>query len=323
MCYFRHLSLTFVLLSLLPLPAIGQPSSPAITRLDHKGWRRCVAFSPDGKTLATDSDDDSIRFWDVASGKQRFAIKADGSKTALTRLAYFPDGKTLASGGSAWGGAVKLWDVATGAEKQVVAKNPGGISVVVVSPNGELLAWSGGGKVELYDVKAGRAARAVKGSGAVDSAAFSPDGKLLATAHGGAVVRLWDLATGDMVREVAAGQTTATGSQAVAFSTDSQTMATASGKLRLWKVATGKEIAALGPADELVFCVAFSSDGRYVAAGTSHHALRVWDMKTHQEAYAWKDEPAASVAFSPDSKRLAFGSRAGRGVGLVELKPAK
>jgi WD40 repeat protein len=154
----------------------------------------------------------------------------------------------------------------------------------------------------------------------VDSVAFSPDGKLLASANGDRTVRLWQVATGKTIRDLPAGQTLATGSQAVAFSRDGSTLATVGQKVRLWKVATGEELAALRSAEEFYWCVAISPDGRLLAAGT-YEVLHVWSMATRKEVRCVQ-EPAVSVAFSPDGRWLAFGRGFGRGqdgAGLVEI----
>src|SRR5207253_9424736 len=112
----------------------------------------------------------------------------------------------------------------------------------------------GGGRNHLHRWQLSREARRLSAPAAVGSVAFSPDSTLLATASGGGIVRLWDVATGTTVRDIPARQTTATGSQAVAFSPDGAIIATASRQVRLWNVATGEELAALGPADETPFC---------------------------------------------------------------------
>lgn len=296
----------------------AESKPPKIMRVPHEGLRTAVAFSPDSKTLATGAQDNHVRLWDVATRKPRLAIAAHLAPAGVSRLAYFPDGKTLASASWAGDGTVKLWDVATGKEKQRIGQRDGGISVLAVSSDGKFLAWGGGGTIHLHDVKADREARTVVISAAVDSVAFSPDSSLLATADGTGTVLLWQVGSGESVGGFRAAQSTATGSQAIAFSRDGKLIATASRKVKLWQVATGEEVAELGPADETPFYVVTSPDGRYLAAATNK-ALRLWDWQSRKEIHCWP-EVAASVAFSRDGRWLAFGSRQpGDGVGLVEI----
>src|SRR5437764_271227 len=93
----------------LAFPLSAQESRPRLTFRGHTGEVRCLALSPDGKTLASGGADNPIRFWDVASGKERATVK----KAAYwaDSLAFSPDGKLLASGTA--GNKIKLWDVAT------------------------------------------------------------------------------------------------------------------------------------------------------------------------------------------------------------------
>jgi WD40 repeat protein len=324
----KHSAALSVLVSLALFAQAADPprgeragEAPKIIRLPHEGHRTSVAFAPDGKTLATGGFDNHIRIWDFRSGKVRSAFRAHAADAGISRLAYLPGGATLVSGSWAGDGTVKLWDVAKEKESQTIGKDVGGISFVAVSPDGAMLAWGNGGTVHLHNLAAGREARRLSVASAVDSVAFSPDGKALATANGDGTVRIWDVATGKPRRDLAARQTVATGSQAVAFAGDAL-LVTASGKARLWNVATGEEVAAFGPADEVAFCIAISPDGRHLAAGT-FKALRVWDMKTRKEVHSWLEAPV-SLAFSPDGAWVAFGSRDGQGAGLLKIgTPAK
>lgn len=319
MLSFIHTTLGLCVLSILPLSALGQQPGkpPKFVLFEHDGWRTSVAFSPDGKTVATGANDNQIRLFDIATRKERLAITAHGAKqVGISRLAYFPDGKMLASAG---GDSIKLWEVGTGGERQEIATKRWGFSLLEVSPDGKILAFGEGGTIRLHDMKTGRVGHSLSVRMAVDSAAFSHDSKFLATANGDGSARIWNVTTGETVRVIPAGVSTATGSQGVAFSPDGKILATASRKIRLWKVATGEEIAALGVADEIPFCIAISPDGRFLACGARHGALRLWEMATHKQIHSWH-EPTYSVAFSPDSKWLAFGQMVPHGgASLVEI----
>jgi len=299
---------------------MAQQAPPALKthRLNFPGNlhnRNSVAFSPDGKSLATAGDDNHIRLWDVATGKPTFAFKAHDAPSGIARVAFFPGGKKLASGGWAWEGTARLWDL-NGKLLQRVGEDKGGLAVLAVSPNGKLLAWGNGGKIHLFDVNAGQDARLLRMDAAVDSVAFSPDGKLLATPAGG-IVRLWEVDSGKAVRDLPALGCSATGCQAVAFSPDGKTLAVANKKVELWDVATGKQNAILGLPDENVFCIAISPNGRLLAVGTFGGTLRLWDMTTLKQVRVW-NERATSVVFSRDSNWLAFGSSGGATLAEIE-----
>ena len=142
-----------------------------------------VAFSPDGKTLASGSADDTIRLWDVATGRP-IGNPLTVHSGAVESVAFSPDGKVLASGN--YDGAVRLWDVATG---QAIGKpltgNPGPVDSVAFSPDGKTLASSDGDDIRLWDVATGQAiGKPLTGHASpVGSVAFSPDGKTLASSE--------------------------------------------------------------------------------------------------------------------------------------------
>ena len=325
---FLHLSVaiaTFVCPDLFPASAHSN-----VVRLNHKGVRISVGFSPDSKTLAVGGSESFIRLWDVATAKQIKAIGTPNVKAGFTRLSFFPDGTLVSAGWISddvgktigWGGEgiVRTWDVKSGKEKQRVGRGDG-IWILATSPNGETIAFNHSNKIYIFNVKKNQIVHTVSAGGAVDSAAISGDNKLLATAHGGGKVRLWDVATGVLVREIHARQVVVTGSQAVAFSPDGKILATTGAKVRLWNAASGEEIATLGTADVTYWCVTISANGRYLAAGASVGVLHLWDFKTHKLVGSWK-EGAVSVAISPDGRWLAFGRNID-GAGLIEIGKQK
>jgi WD40 repeat protein len=133
--------------------AADEPKSPALqlarNRMAHDSYVDSVAFSPDGKTLASGSWDHTIKLWDVQTGKEQATLK--GHNSAVGAVAYSPDGKTLASGSG--DKTIKLWDAQTGKEQATLERHTGGVIAVVYSPDGKTLAsGSADNTIKLWDV---------------------------------------------------------------------------------------------------------------------------------------------------------------------------
>ncbi|HEY7314285.1 MAG TPA: WD40 repeat domain-containing protein [Gemmataceae bacterium] len=281
----------------------------------HKDTVYDIAFSSDGKQLASAGMDTTIRIWEVAGGKTIHTLRLAGAGGRC--IAFAPDGATLASG--TWNGTVQLWDAKTGAELYRFHKSDDQIiAAVAFSPDGKTLAFTAHclyppgipnappirdatNTIHLWDVAAWKERRRWKVSGDGErSLAFSPDGKLLASAGQG--VRLWRTASGEEVRQLKGATDKMVAS--AAFSQDGKFIATSGEKSAgLWSVQSGELVRRI---DTEAQKFAFSRDGRLLATANGA-TLCLWDAKSLKQMLP-ADSPREAIyhlAWSLDGKTLA------------------
>ncbi|HEY9619682.1 MAG TPA: TIR domain-containing protein [Crinalium sp.] len=271
-----------------------------------------LRYSPDGKTLASASWDNTIKLWN-SNGQLLKTLK--GHTDFVLGISFSPDSKLLAS--ASRDNTIKLWDL-DGHELKTFIGHQAFINDVSFSPDGKTIASASfDGTIKLWDLD-GHELKTFRGhTGFVESASFSPDGKTLVSASSDKTIKLWSL-NGQELRTI-------TGHSGiviqVAFSPDGQRLASTStdNTVKLWRV-DGQELRTLKH-DGLVSAVSFSPDGKWLAIAHLESKIQVYDMAGQIVATLQpKGDQLFSIDFHPNSKTLAVGTDHGT-VRLWNLPP--
>ena len=285
----------------------------------HTSDVNSVAFSPNGRTIASGSGDDTIRLWDAGTGEHLQTLT--GHTSDVNSIAFSPNGRTIASGSG--GGTIRLWDADTGAHLQTLTGHTDWVNSVAFSPNGRTLASTSGSwqEIRLWDANTGEHLQTLAGdTSGVNSVAYSPDGRTIAGGSRDNTIRLWDANTGEHLQTLT-GHTSDVNS--VAYSPDGRTIASGSGDtwswsssdeedhtVRLWDADTGELLRTLTGHTSDVNSVANSPDGRTIASGSDDDTIRLWDADNgrHLRTLTGHTHYVFSVAFSSDGRTIASGS---------------
>ncbi len=271
----------------------------------HNGDINAIAFSSNGRVLASGSNDNTVKLWDIQTAKEIKTLHA--STEDILTVAF--NANFLATAGSDQ--IIKLWDLKTTANPRSLKGHEGIIHSIAFSPNGErLISGSWDKTIRLWDINAATELHQFKGKDSIYSVAFHPNGQLIAAGSFDETITIWDCNTGKLVRTLRGnGMLTV---YSVAFSPDGKQIISGdlSNAVRIWETNTGKSKLILKGKNDVfggVFSVAYSPDGHFIASGSGDETLSLWHSKTGEKLETLRENNVRTVAFSPDGRLLASG----------------
>ncbi|MDG3004240.1 WD40 repeat domain-containing serine/threonine protein kinase [Paludisphaera mucosa] len=275
-----------------------------------------VAFSPDGRALASLQSKGLIQLWDRWTGSliRSMGVASGGRRADLGggvgALAFSPDGRTLAGPGPGPDDGLALYTVDTGQVALRFEGPSGPVQGLAWSPDGgTLVAALSVHHMRMWDARDGRRIHRVFGGhkAPVAAVAYSPDGRTIASASYDRTVKLWDPRDPVHPRAVLEGH--ADEVRAVAFSPDGRRVASGGldRTLRIWDAASGTPIAVYWGHPSAVVSLAYGPDGARIVTGSADETVRVWDAATGEELHVFKGhaDEVVAVALSPDGRDLA------------------
>jgi WD40 repeat protein len=267
-----------------------------------------VTISPDHEILASSSGDQTIKLWQLSTGKEIRAL--EGHNYWARTLAITPDGEILVSGSD--DNTIKLWQLATGKPLRTLKGHCRWVRALAMTPDGQILASASNDQtIKLWQLSTGKELHTLTGHNDwVSTLTMTPDGQILVSGSNDQTIKLWSVSTG---RELHTFTDHSDWVRSLAITPDGQILASGSydQTIKLWQLSTGQEIGTLKGHTEGVRTLAITPDGQILASGSDDNSIKLWHLSTGKElrTLTGHSDSIYSVFFSGDGKILVSSSK--------------
>ncbi|HEY9829743.1 MAG TPA: WD40 repeat domain-containing serine/threonine-protein kinase, partial [Stenomitos sp.] len=234
-----------------------------------------VTISPDSQILVSSSGDQTIKLWQLSTGKEIRTL--EGHNYWARTLAITPDGQILASGSD--DNTIKLWQLSTGKPLRTLKGHSRWVRALAMTPDGQILASASNDKtIKLWQLSTGKEIHTLTGHNDwVSTLTMTPDGQILVSGSNDQTIKLWHVSTG---RELHSFTDHSDWVRALAITPDGQILASGSydQTIKLWQLSTGQELATLKGHTEGVRTLAITPDGQILASGSDDNSIKLWHL---------------------------------------------
>jgi WD40 repeat protein len=294
---------------LRPLHSALHPPGTALLRTleGHSSFAYGVAVTPNGKRAVSASHDDTLKVWDLESGRELRTL--EGHSGAVTGVAVTGDGRRAVS--ASGDNTLKVWDLESGRELRMLEGHSDSVRGVAVTPDGKRAVSASDDKtLKVWDLESGRELRTLEGhSHGVNGVAVTPDGKRAISASRDKTLKVWDLESG---RDLSTLKGHSNGVNGVAVTPDGKRAVSASDDktLKVWDLESGSELRTLEGHSRAVTGVAVTPDGKRVTSASGDNTLKVWDLESGRELRTLEGHSAwvSGVGVAPDGMRAVSAS---------------
>lgn len=273
----------------------------------HIGKVNAIKFSPNGRLLASASDDNTIKIWDVKSGREKRTLV--GHSNYVTCLSFSPDGNRLVSGSE--DNTVRVWDVYGNNAERIKLEAGDEMITTCFSLDGSYIASASflDGIISIYDAYTGKTVHSFNGDSFINNICLHPTDKRTLATSADSIIKIWNMEDGSLLHTLSGHHRNI---HYIAFSQNGKYMASASSDktIMLWDAHTYKLLRILAGHMDEINHLAFSNDCNYIASASNDKTIKVWNAKTGkcEMILSGHNDGVKVVSFSPNNKLLASAS---------------